>query len=177
MQRRAALFRGINVGKAKRIAMAELKAVFVALDFTGVRTLLNSGNVVYTAKRSTIAVDAQRIALAVAERTGVAANVRVLADDTLDAVVAGNPFTQQVDDASRLLVGFFIDGERAPFEALQGEFPDEDFAIGEHACYLRCPQGINESRIADALANAKFRDRVTARNWSTTLKLQALLRA
>lgn len=177
MQRRAALFRGINVGKAKRIAMAELKVVFETLGFTDVRTLLNSGNVVYTAGRSTIAGDAQRIAEAVAERTGIAANVRVLADDTLDAVVAGNPFAQQADDASRLLVGFFIDSDRAPFEALQRDFPDEHFAIGEHGCYLWCPDGILDSRIGDALSGTKFRDRVTARNWSTTLKLQAMLRA
>lgn len=177
MQRRAALFRGINVGKAKRIAMAELKAVFEALGFADVRTLLNSGNVVYSGKRLQVADDAQRIAEAVAERTGIAANVLVLADDTLDAVIAGNPFRQHADDASRLLVGFFIDGERAPFEALQRDVPGEHFAIGEHACYLWCPQGILESRIADALGGAKFRDRVTARNWATTLKLQALLRA
>lgn len=175
MQRRVALFRGINVGKAKRIAMAELKAVFEALGFIDVSTLLNSGNVAYAAKGSTTVVDAQRIGDAVATRTGVTANVLVLAADTLDAVVAGNPFAQDADDASRLLAGFFLDGDRAPFEALQRDFPDERFAIGEHACYLWCPQGIAQSRIADALAAAKFRDRVTARNWSTTLKLQALL--
>lgn len=177
MSHRVALFRGINVGKAKRIAMAELKVVFETLGFTDVRTLLNSGNVVYASTHSTTAVDAQRIAEAVVDRTGVTANVLVLADDTLGAVVAGNPFAQRVDDPSRLLVGFFIDGDRAPFEALQRDFPDERFEIGEHACYLWCPDGILESRIGNALSGAKFRDRVTARNWSTTLKLQALLRA
>jgi uncharacterized protein (DUF1697 family) len=37
------MLRGINVGKAKRIAMADLRAAVEELGFTNVRTLLNSG--------------------------------------------------------------------------------------------------------------------------------------
>src|SRR5262245_54107358 len=47
-----ALLRGINVGRAKRISMAELKALFEALGFRNVRTLLNSGNVVFDPGRN-----------------------------------------------------------------------------------------------------------------------------
>jgi uncharacterized protein (DUF1697 family) len=173
-----ALFRGINVGKAKRIAMAELKAMFEDLGFSNVRTLLNSGNVVFEAGRSAPASNATRIAAALVERTGVSANALVLQAKTLHAVVAGNPFAARIDDPSRMLVGFYIDAaDRAPFEALRREFPDESFALGEHACYLLCDGGILESRIADALGGSKFRDRVTARNWATVGKLQALTAA
>jgi uncharacterized protein (DUF1697 family) len=173
-----ALFRGINVGKAKRIAMAELKAMFEDLGFSNVRTLLNSGNVVFEAGRSTPASNATRIAATLVERTGVSANALVLQANTLHAVVAGNPFAARIDDPSRMLVGFYIDAaDRAPFEALRREFPDEPFALGEHACYLMCDGGILESRIADALGGSKFRDRVTARNWATVGKLQALTAA
>lgn len=174
-RRRVALFRGINVGKAKRIAMAELKATFEVLGFGDVRTLLNSGNVVYAPGRSATARDAERIAAAVAERTGVSANVLVLEAATLDAVATANPYANDADDPSRLLVGFMLGDDRAPFEALQRAHPDERFALGERACYLWCPDGLLDSRIGDALSGAKFRDRVTARNWATVLKLQALL--
>jgi uncharacterized protein (DUF1697 family) len=45
-----ALIRGVNnIGKARRVAMADLRAVFEGLGFRGVRTLLNSGNVVFSA--------------------------------------------------------------------------------------------------------------------------------
>src|SRR4051794_32869155 len=47
--RQVALIRGINVGKAKRVAMADLRAALEDLGYTDVRTLLNSGNVVFTA--------------------------------------------------------------------------------------------------------------------------------
>ena len=47
--RHVALLRGINVGKAKRIAMADLRALVADLGYRDVGTLLNSGNVVFTA--------------------------------------------------------------------------------------------------------------------------------
>ena len=47
--RYVALLRGINVGKAKRIAMADLRDAVGSLGHSDVKTLLNSGNVVFTA--------------------------------------------------------------------------------------------------------------------------------
>ena len=46
-----ALIRGINVGTAKRIAMADLRAMVEGLGYTNVRTVLNSGNVVFDGPR------------------------------------------------------------------------------------------------------------------------------
>ncbi len=49
MSRRfVALLRGINVGTAKRVSMTELRAVVESLGFRNAKTLLNSGNVVFT---------------------------------------------------------------------------------------------------------------------------------
>ncbi|AMV40773.1 DUF1697 domain-containing protein [Planctomyces sp. SH-PL62] len=48
MQRQVALIRGINVGRAKRVAMAELRAMVPHLRYSDVRTLSNSGNLVDT---------------------------------------------------------------------------------------------------------------------------------
>ncbi len=173
-----ALFRGINVGKAKRIAMAELKAMFEDLGYGDVRTLLNSGNVVFRAGRGTSKTHADRIAAALIERMGVSAKTLVLSSKTLESAIVENPFTARTDDPSRMLVGFFIDDtDQSPLKTLKREYPDELFAIGAHACYLLCADGILESRIGNALAGAKFRDRVTTRNWATTLKLQALAKA
>lgn len=43
-----ALLRGINVGRVKRLAMADLRALIEGLGYGDVRTLLNSGNVVFS---------------------------------------------------------------------------------------------------------------------------------
>lgn len=70
-----ALLRGINVGKAKRIAMADLRAVVTALGATDVQTLLNSGNVVFTARR---AIASTTLQTAIRAGTGVDARTTVL---------------------------------------------------------------------------------------------------
>jgi uncharacterized protein (DUF1697 family) len=44
MPRFVALLRGVNVGKAKRVPMAQLRAWLAELGYSGVATLLNSGN-------------------------------------------------------------------------------------------------------------------------------------
>lgn len=175
MTTQIALLRGINVGKAKRVAMADLKAMFEDLGFANVRTLLNSGNVVFESGRGAVATNAKRIATALRERMGVDTNTLVLTAKDLDAAIAENPFAARIDDPSRFLVGFLIAGaDPEPLDALRREFPDEDFAVGAHACYLWCPNGISESCLAETLIGAKHRDRVTTRNWATVLKLRGM---
>lgn len=46
--RHVALLRGVNnIGMARRVSMADLRSLFESLGFRDVRTLLNSGNVVF----------------------------------------------------------------------------------------------------------------------------------
>jgi uncharacterized protein (DUF1697 family) len=49
-----ALIRGINVGRTKRISMADLRSLFLDLGFQNVRTLLNSGNVLFQYRRPNV---------------------------------------------------------------------------------------------------------------------------
>src|SRR5262245_44497169 len=102
--RQVALLRGINVGRAKRVAMADLRALVEGLGYTDVRTLLNSGNVVFTAARGTPAQAAARIEKALTADLGVSARVTVLTAQELADAVAENPLLKVADNDSRLLV-------------------------------------------------------------------------
>ena len=46
------LLRGINVGGNKKVPMAELKKALAALGFENIKTLLNSGNVVFETEQT-----------------------------------------------------------------------------------------------------------------------------
>jgi len=59
--RRVALLRGINVGRAKRISMGDLRALFAGLGYGDVKTLLNSGNIVFTVAKRNAGDQADRI--------------------------------------------------------------------------------------------------------------------
>ena len=67
MPRYAVLLRGINVGSAKRVAMADLRELLTEAGFEDVRTHLNSGNVVLTGKSA----PPKRIEKAITDRTGL----------------------------------------------------------------------------------------------------------
>jgi len=51
--RQVALIRGINMARAKWIAMADLRRMMERLGYRDCRTLLNSGNVIFTAGEET----------------------------------------------------------------------------------------------------------------------------
>jgi len=104
-----ALLRGINVGKAKRIAMADLRGVVAALGYTDVRTLLNSGNVVLTAPPSAKADPGPRIERAVRERLGVSSRVVVVTAREWKTILAGNPLALPGRNPSRLMVAVLED--------------------------------------------------------------------
>ena len=70
-----ALFRGINVGRAKRVAMADLRSMFSDLGYNDVRTVLNSGNVVFTMVADPVDGVSEVIEAELERRTGFSAGV------------------------------------------------------------------------------------------------------
>lgn len=170
-----ALLRGINVGRAKRIAMADLRSLFEELGFTDVRTVLNSGNVVFGGSGRAPAPAAAAIEEALVRRLGVASRVTVLRASELQAVIDGNPLLGQATDHSRLLA-FILAGDvqrklLAPL-ARQDWSPGA-LALGDRAAYVWCPTGMLDSAAAAAVSKA-LGDATTSRNWNTLCKLQSL---
>lgn len=170
-----ALLRGVNVGKANRVTMAEFRHLLDGLGYINVATLLNSGNAVFGAPKLVDATHAARIARALRDELKVEVPVIVKSAKELAAVVAGNPIMVGPEGHSRFLVAFTQETRAlADLAAIQSLVaPPERFAIGKHAAYLFCAAGLLQSRAADALLQRAGRA-VTTRNWSTTLKLNVL---
>jgi uncharacterized protein (DUF1697 family) len=174
-QRQIALLRGVNVGRAKRIAMADLRTVLGDLGFSGVRTLLNSGNAVFDCPVANAARSAMRIEEALVLKLGVPARVTVLDAQQLADVVAANPLLDLASDPARLMVAVLSNpADRSRLEALaHQQWQPEAFALGQWAAYLWCADGVLASRVAAAMGNL-LGDAVTTRNWSTMTKLHSL---
>jgi uncharacterized protein (DUF1697 family) len=170
-----ALLRGVNVGKAKRVSMAELRALLSGLGYTGVATLLNSGNAVFHAARGTPAKHAVAIAAAISTQLKVEVPVIVKSANELAAIISENPIKAGAEEYPRFLVAFVQDTSAlsglAAIEALV--VPPEQFAVGNNAAYLLFARGILKSKAGEALLS-KVGKSVTTRNWATVLKLHAL---
>jgi uncharacterized protein (DUF1697 family) len=169
-----ALLRGINVGKAKRVAMSELRALCESLGYGHVRTLLNSGNLVFSASRADPKA-AARIEKEIASQLGVDSRVLVITGSELDTIVAENRLPECEESPSRFLVTVLgPEADRARIEQLAAQsWGAERMSLGSRAAYLWCANGILESKAAPALGKV-VGTAGTSRNWATIRKLQAL---
>jgi uncharacterized protein (DUF1697 family) len=171
-----ALLRGVNVGRAKRVAMADLRALLEGLGCTEVRTLLNSGNAVFGAPaRATAASLASAIEAALHDKLGVQARVFVLAAGTLTELLVAHPLRALAGDDAKLLLAILAPGvERRALEALAARnWAPDGLALGSQAAYLWCESGVLDSPVSQAFAKA-VGDQATTRNWATMTKLALL---
>jgi len=170
-----ALLRGINVGRAKRVAMADLRALVAELGHTDVRSLLNSGNIVFSAGNIDPLAAAAAIEEAMVLKVGVAARVMVLAASDLAAVLAENTLLPLASDHARLLVFLLPDTQaRAALAPLcERDWGEGALALGQRAAYVWCPDGVLDSPAA-AVLGKQLGDTTTSRNWNTLCKLYAL---
>lgn len=169
-----ALLRGINVGRAKRVAMADLRTLIEGLGFSDVRTLLNSGNAVFNAARPTPEKVASAIEGAIQGKFGFYVPVVVLTARDLHTIIAENPLPQAAQDPSKFLVAFVAKGGalRKAESLLQETWAPEALAVGRKAAYLWCARGIIDSKLVKDFSRITAAT-ATTRNWGTVLKLQA----
>lgn len=181
MTRYALLLRGVNVGGHRKLPMADLKTVLAGLGHTDVSTYLQSGNAVVTAKRTTVAKLAAQVQDALAAELGVQTRVLARTHSELAAVVAANPFPDAAADKPAWLHVAFLTAapDKKAASALDADAlaPDE-FALGDHAVYLRFVNSPGRSRLVEIVTKAVLKSSpdavATARNWNTVLKLTEL---
>jgi len=171
-----ALLRGINVGRAKRIAMADLRALAEGLGHGRVATLLNSGNLVFdSARRDTVALR-QELQRAIAAQLGVDCAVVLITAAALDAALAANPWPDAVSEPARFLLAFAEQELAVALPLAAQDWAPDRLAVQGACAYLCCSSGILESPMAKAFARVAG-TLSTSRNWATLLKLQALAHA
>ena len=163
---RVALLRAINVGGHGKLPMAELVQHFASAGFKDVKTLLQSGNVVFDG-RGKAPLQLER-----ALESNVGTDVFVRTPAEWEEVVAANPFRAEAKgDPGRLLVMFLKSEPEADFE---WPGPERMKRIGRQI-YIVYPTGAGTSKLTGALIERKLSTRGTARNWNTVMKIAALL--
>jgi uncharacterized protein (DUF1697 family) len=172
-----ALLRGINVGGRNKIAMANLRELATGLGLSSVTTVLQSGNLVFSAAGKTSAALESLLEKETAKRLGVAAAYIVRSAAELAKVADANPFPQQAkDDPSHLVVMFLKSAATAKdVQAVEAAIKGRETVSGTgKQLYIVYPDGIGDSKLTGALIESKLGGRGTARNWNTLLKLLAL---
>ncbi|BBO33539.1 DUF1697 domain-containing protein [Lacipirellula parvula] len=172
--------RAVNVGGNSKIAMADLKALLVDLGFDDPRTLLQTGNLVFGAAKTSAAKLETRLEQALTDEFGLATDVFVRTASEWSAAIAANPFPKAAaDDPSHLVV---MPLKKAPTKqavgALQAAIAGRETvaAVGREL-FLVYPDGIGRSKLTIKMIESKLDTRGTGRNWNTALKLVQLAAA
>jgi uncharacterized protein (DUF1697 family) len=169
MTRFVALLRGVNVGGVN-MKMADLADVVSGLGYTDVKTVLASGNVLFTTPDAA-AASKDKLEAALRERFGYEAWVHVLTVDAVQKIVDAFPYERSTD--RHAYVVFILKPEvRDELLAVELDPKVEQATAGDGVVYWSVPKGDTlESAMGKAQAAGKYKPWLTTRNLNTLEKL------
>ena len=172
MTRFVALLRGVNVNGIT-VKSADLAAMARALGLDDVRTVLASGNLVFTSDDEAAPLKS-RIEAGLRDTFGYDAWIVLTTVDHLADVVESYPFDARRDGYQPyVLFGSeqaVLDELAAAAEPLVAD--DEQVAPGTEVIYWECPRGSStDTPFAKLAGKAKYRSTTTTRNLRTLHKL------
>ncbi|OLB79206.1 MAG: hypothetical protein AUI14_11055 [Actinobacteria bacterium 13_2_20CM_2_71_6] len=170
-----ALLRGINLGRTRKVPMADLRRWLGELGYGDVRTHLQSGNAVFTSDQRPDEL-VRQIEKRLADELDFDVECVIFTHDELRRVVDGNPFATVATNPAWYMVAFLSE---APTRARLADLaPDayhpELFHVGERVIYLWYPGSIHKSKLNKEITHRNLGVVATARNWNTVLKLLEL---
>jgi uncharacterized protein (DUF1697 family) len=171
-----ALLRAVNVTGYNALTMVALKKFAADLGLKNVRTVLQSGNLVFdvSAGRSSDRLERQ-LEEEAALQLGITTDFFVRSRDEWGAMIETNPFQAEAKDDPAHLVVMLLKheataaSEHAVRSAIKGS---ERIARGAKLLYAVYPDGIGRSKLTNAVMEKRLGTRGTARNWNTVLRLQ-----
>lgn len=165
------LLRAVNLGARNKVPMAELRRIAEELGATGVRTLLNTGNLVAE-------TEPEGFADALVERIrcelGVGTADVVVAPEELTAALEGLPY----DDGEFATVYISVCAEAPEAGAVRAlqerDFGGDRIEARGRFLYLGYRGNVHQSKLSNALVERRLGTVTTSRNVSTLRKLAAL---
>src|SRR2546423_2274429 len=159
--------------------MTDLRTFLTGLGLEDVRSLLQSGNLVFTSRVRTGAELERCLETEARDRLALEVGCVVRTPDEWKSVIRQNPFRKEAERDPKHLIVMFLKSEPdvADMVALESDIrgPEVVRAKGKHA-YIFYPNGIGRSKLTHAVLEKRLR-RGTGRNWSTILKLGVMAKA
>jgi len=172
-----ALLRGVNVSGRKRVEMAALCHSCEALGLTGVRSYLQSGNLVFSSTQEDSHALAAALKARIAQDFGHDVDVLVLPAKELEQIVRSSPLAPRAGTKGRLYHATFL-FRHAPetlFRELVLPLQDGEKAVlAGRVVYLHCPHGYARTKLNNAYFEKALGAPATTRNWRTVRALDAL---
>lgn len=172
-----ALLRAVNLGSHNKVSMAGLRAFAEKIGLEDVKTLLQSGNLVFRTDKCSTAAMEKTLESGASRQLGLQTDFFVRTAKEWQAIIAANPFPAEAksDPGHMILMTLREAPSRQAVAELSAAIKGREIvqANGREA-YFVYPDGMGRSRLTIALIERKLGTRGTARNWNTVLKVGAL---
>ena len=173
-----ALLRGINVGGTNLIRMAALKACFESQGFRDVTTYIQSGNVLFTARRSSDAALTRKIEKTLSKAFAYESRLVLRSFEQMKATVGNAPQGFGREPAVYRYDVIFLKDPLTPGDALTcvSAKPGVDRVYaGDGVLYFaRLIRKAAQSHLSRVVGTPAYRN-MTIRNWNTTVRLLELM--
>jgi uncharacterized protein (DUF1697 family) len=172
-----ALLRGINVGGKNIILKDQLRQAFEDMGFTGVRTYIQSGNILFRSVDGDIDAHTRKIESVLSARFSYNARTVVLSEEHFRSIVEEAPDGWGVDDEFRHRI-LFVLGDATP-EEIMGPFdpPDkevESITLGRQVIYSSVSKTHLARSVLRKLAATPHYQQVTVRNHNPVKRINML---
>ena len=167
------MLRGVNVGGHNKIKMDALRDLCESLGYSGARTFIQSGNVLFHTEAKEADRIASRLSEAIGERFGFRPDVIVRTAAELRSSAARNPFAGRAEiDGARLLVTFLATepSPAARDKVLSMKTGGEELQFAGRELYVYFPIGMGQSKLSMP-ALTKALGSQTGRNLNSVLKM------
>ena len=173
------MLRAVNVGGTSRIKMDALRAVYESIGLKDVRTLLQSGNVVFRSAITNRDQLGKRIMQEIERQLALEVEVILRSLAEIASIVERGPVLSPRADKAKLLVMFLSAVPRAAAQAalVKWHKGPEMLEMRGPEIYLYYPDGVGRSKLSGAVIENKLDTSGTARNWNTLQKLLDTARA
>ena len=172
----ACLLRGINIGGHHKLPMNDLRTLCTSLGLCDVRTLLQSGNVVFRADARSFRRLPALLEDSLEERFGFRPTVFLRTAAELRSIVSRNPLLRHAQaDPGKFAVLFLAAAPEARaldrMKSLKAD--NELLELVGHELYIYLPQGFGRSKLLAGSLDRTLGTAATGRNWNTVCKLLA----
>ncbi len=177
------LLRGVNVGGAHKVPMADLRTLLTGLGLVDVATVGNSGNAVFAADAADAETNlddlAETVQNAMADQLKVTVSCLVRTALAVRAALSADPFTEVtagVDKAGSKMMLLFTSADPTAAQLAEHDpraLDPDRVVLGRRVIYQWCPDGILAAPDISTAVRRAWGVEVTGRNRNTVEKLVA----
>jgi uncharacterized protein (DUF1697 family) len=183
MTRRAPTFvillRAVNLGRNRRVPMADLRDALAGAGYQQVTTYLQSGNVILATRARSDTNLGRSIERLMRVTFGFDVDVIVRAGSHISRIARTNPLALPRVSPASLHVAFLK--SKPPVAAVRKladlDFGREEFVLRGSELFLRYPKGVAGSKMSTALFERLLGTPATMRTWSVVNELASRVQA